>query len=488
MLENLQHIIASTRRFAIDEYFVLALLSVIVIVTFNRDLSNSSKHPRFTWILIGILSGFWVLYGNQLAAGEEVKLFYDSIIIDDKAVFFKRLILVTGIITLLHHRFFDYKIEGEFFIFLLGAIFGLFLVVMTTNLLVLFVALEFVSICSYLLVVMKKGKPNVESGIKYLLFGATSSAVMLYGMSWFYGITGSLNFADPAFNAALLDTPAWVIQVVGFMTLGGVLFKLSAAPFHAWTPDIYEATPTPVASFLSIAPKAAAVLVMTRIFEHLSVDFVPVLTVIILLSLTIGNFSALWQTNAKRMLGYSTIAQAGFILIGLLVNNTTGFQAAYFYVTAYVCITMGAFVLIDLIAQRTLNYELESMQGLGQFDVIISVASVILMMALVGFPPTIGFTSKLLIFSSLWDVYQFEGNAIYAVVLVFGLLNTAVSMVYYLKIPFYLIVKPRPHKMTWLYVGFWKYILVAFLAFVTIYLFILPENMIGWVNGFSFLK
>jgi NADH-quinone oxidoreductase subunit N len=486
MLENLQHIIASTRRFAIDEYFILVLLSVIIIVTFNPDLSNSSKHPRFTWLLIGVLGGFWFLYGKQLSDGEEVKLFYDSIIIDEKAVFFKRLILVTGIITLLHHRFFDYKIEGEFFIFLFGAIFGLFLVVMTTHFLVLFVALEFVSICSYLLVVMKKGKLNVESGIKYLLFGATSSAIMLYGMSWFYGLTGSLNFADPAFNVALSETPAWIVQVVGFMTLGGVLFKLSAAPFHAWTPDIYEATPTPIASFLSIAPKAAAVLVMTRVFENLSIDFVPMLTVVILLSLTIGNFSALWQTNAKRMLGYSTIAQAGFILIGLLVGNATGFQATFFYVTAYVCITMGAFVLIDLIAQRTLNYELESMQGLGQFDATISVVAVVLMMGLVGFPPTIGFTSKLLVFSSLWDAYQFNNNAVYAIVIFFGLLNTAVSMVYYLKIPFYLIVKPRPQKMTWLYVGFLKYVLAVALAFVTIYLFIFPENIINWVNGFEF--
>jgi NADH-quinone oxidoreductase subunit N len=186
------------------------------------------------------------------------------------------------------------------------------------------------------------------------------------------------------------------------------------------------------------------------------------------------------------MLGYSTIAQSGFILIGLLVGNATGFQATFFYVTAYVCITMGAFVLIDLIAQRTLNYELESMQGLGQFDAIISIVAVVLMMALVGFPPTIGFTSKLLVFSSLWDAYQFNNNAIYAIVMVFGLLNTAVSMVYYLKIPFYLIVKPRPQKTTWLYVGFLKYLLVVTLAFMTIYLFVFPESIINWVNGFAF--
>jgi NADH-quinone oxidoreductase subunit N len=147
---------------------------------------------------------------------------------------------------------------------------------------------------------------------------------------------------------------------------------------------------------------------------------------------------------------------------------------------------MGAFVLIDLIAQRTLNYELESMQGLGQFDATISVVAVVLMMGLVGFPPTIGFTSKLLVFSSLWDAYQFNNNAVYAIVIFFGLLNTAVSMVYYLKIPFYLIVKPRPQKMTWLYVGFLKYVLAVALAFVTIYLFIFPENIINWVNGFEF--
>ena len=486
MLETLQHIIESTQQFAVDEYFVLALLIIVVLVTFIPDLSNSSKHPRFTLLLVGILSGFWVLYGNQIPNNEEVAVFYDTIIIDNKAIFFKRLILVSGIIALLHHRFYGYKIEGEFFIFLLGSILGLFLTVMTTHLLVLFVALEFVSICSYLLVVMRKGKLNVESGIKYLLFGASSSAVMLYGMSWLYGLTGSLNFADPAFGAALVDSPVWIVQVVSFMMLGGVLFKLSAAPFHAWTPDVYEATPTPVISFLSVAPKAAAVLVIYRVTENLPVDFVPVLAVVIVLSLTIGNFSALWQTNVKRLLGYSTIAQAGFILIGLMVGKATGYEAAFFYITAYVSITMGAFVLVDLIAQRTLNYEMESMRGLGQFDVIISIASIVVMMALVGFPPTIGFTSKLLVFSALWDAYQFNENMVYVIVLLFGLLNTAVSMVYYLKVPYYLIVKPRPQKVTWLYVGFLKYVLVVALGIATVWFFVFPESIIGWMEGFTF--
>ncbi len=486
MLEALQHIITSTQQFALDEYFVLALLLIVVTVTFNPDLSNSSQHPRFTLILIGVLGIFWLLYGNQIEANEEVKLFYDAIIIDNKAVFFKRLILLSGIIALLHHRLYSYKIEGEFFIFLFGAILGLFLVVMTTHLLMLFVALEFVSICSYLLVVMKKGKLNVEAGIKYLLFGASSSAVMLYGMSWFYGLTGTLNFADPAFGTALLDTPAWVVQVMGLMMLGGVLFKLSAAPFHAWTPDVYEAAPTPIISFLSIAPKAAGVLVIYRISENLPIDFLPVLAVVVLLSLTIGNFSALWQTNVKRILGYSTIAQAGFILIGLMVGSATGFEAAFFYITAYVCITMGAFVLVDLIAQRTLDYELTSMQGLGQFDALISVSAVILMMALVGFPPTVGFTSKLLVFSALWDAYQFNSNAIYLIILVFGLLNTAISMAYYLKIPYFLIVKSRPPKTTWLYISFPKYILVIALAGATVWLFAFPEMIVGWMDGFTF--
>lgn len=485
MLEDLQHIIESTRQFALDEYFVLALLLVIVTVTFNTDLSTSSKHPKFTWLLIIVLGAFLILYGKQLK-GDEIRLFYGSIIIDNKAIFFKQLILLTGIITLLHHRLFDYKIEGEFFIFLLGTILGLFLLVMTTHLLVLFAAIEFVSICSYLLVVMKKGKPNVEAGIKYLLFGASSSAIMLYGMSWLYGMTGSLNFAEPAFAEALTENPAWVVQVVGFMTLGGLFFKLSAAPFHAWTPDIYEATPTPIVSFLSIAPKAAAVLAMTRFMEYLPINFVPVLTVIILFSLTIGNFSALWQTNVKRMLGYSTIAQAGFMLIGLLVANATGFQASFYYVATYVCITMGAFALVDLIAQRTLNYQLESMKGLGQHDVIISIASVVVMMALVGFPPTIGFTAKLLLFSALWDAYQLNDSAIFAIVMIFGLLNTAVSMVYYLKIPYFIIVQQRPQKVAWLYAGYKKYILVGVLAVAVIGLFVYPEIILNWIEDFRF--
>lgn len=484
MLQTIQHILKSTRQFAIDEYFLLMLLAVILLVTFNPDLSNSGKHPKFTWLIIVILGAFWIAYGKQLPDKESIRLFSDAVLIDNKAVFFKRLILLSAIITLLHHRFFEYSIEGEFFIFFLGAIFGLFLVVMTTHLLVLFVALEFVSICSYLLVVMKKEKLNVEAGIKYLLFGATSTAIMLYGMSWLYGMTGSLNFGEPAFGVALLKSPAWVVQVVAFMTLSGVFFKLSAAPFHAWTPDIYEATPTPIVSFLSIAPKAAAVVVMARFFGGLSVNFVPLIAAMVILSLTIGNFSALWQTNAKRLLGYSTIAHAGFMLIGLLSDNNTGFQATYFYVATYVCITMGAFVLIDLIAQRTLNFDIDAMRGLGQHDIVVAIASITLMMALVGFPPTIGFTAKLLVFSSLWDKYQFQDAPIFAFVVIIGLLNTAVSMVYYLKIPYYLIIKPRKQKATWLYVDFYKYVLVIVLAAVSVGLFFFPIAVSGLIEQF----
>lgn len=484
MLETLQHILQSASRFALDEAFLAVLLGIIFFVTFHPDLSNKAVHAKFTWVLIGILVIFWLLYGKQLGnKNDEVHLFHRTIIIDAKAIFFKRLVLISAIIMLLHQRVFSYKVEGEFFVFFFGSILALFLASMTTHLLLLYVALEFVSICSYLLVLLNKEKKNAEAGIKYLLFGAASSAVMLYGMSWLYGITGSLNFGTVEFGTALAKSPLWVVQVVGFMTIGGLLFKLSAAPFHVWTPDVYEATPTPVVSFLSIAPKAVGILVLIRILGRFTVDLSPLLSVIIVLSLTVGNFSALWQTNVKRMLGYSTIAHAGFLLVGVMAFTKSGQEATYFYIATYLVITMGAFMVIDLIAKRTLSFDLNEMKGLGQTDVLLTIIVMIFMAALVGFPPTVGFTAKLLIFSSLWDSYQIKESLPMLLVLVFGLLNMAVSIFYYLKIPYYMVIQKKPTYISWIYVSFFNYLLPVLFAAIVLYIFFAPTSLMQFING-----
>lgn len=483
MLEVLQHILQSASQFALDEAFMGVLIGIILFVTFHPDLANKAVHAKFTWALLFILALFWVLYGQQLNGNTEIHLFNHTVIIDSKAIFFKRLVLIAAIIMLLHQRFLGYKVDGEFFIFFFGSLLALFMASMTTHLLLLYVSLEFASITSYLMVLANKEKKNTEAGIKYLLFGAASSAVMLYGMSWLYGITGSLDFGTVEFGTALAKSPQWVVQVVGFMTIGGILFKLSAAPFHVWTPDVYEATPTPIVSFLSIAPKAVGILILIRILGRFTVDLSPLLSTIIVLSLTIGNFSALWQTNVKRMLGYSTIAHAGFLLIGVMSFTKSGYEASFFYLAIYLIITMGTFITIDVISKRTLSYDLNEMQGLGQNDVLLSIIVMVFMAALVGFPPTAGFTSKLLIFSSLWDSYQIKNSIPMLVVLIYGLLNMAVSIFYYMKVPYFMIIKKKTTYTSWIYVSIFNYLLPIVFAFAVLYIFFFPTVIMKYING-----
>lgn len=483
MLEKLTHILFSANVLLPDFLFGFSFLVIVGILAFSKKLDSENIYNFFNVLIISILISIGYVFYSYLGVKDQNleignSLFGELIYLDSKSIFFKLLITIAAIGVLLHVWIVGYKVMGEFYAIFVALILGLYIMTMTNNLLMLYVSIEMVSICSYILVVMNKGKANAEAGIKYLLFGATSSAVMLYGISLLYGMTGTLNFVGQEFTAFLGQNPVWTANVAIFMTIGGLLFKLSAAPFHSWTPDVYEATPTPVVAFLSIAPKAAVVLVLIRLFSSLSIDFKLITAVIILASLTIGNFSALWQSNTKRMLGYSTIAHAGFMLVGLLATNSLGLNAAIFYVTTYLFITLAAFLLVDLLALKTESYELESLKGLGQENIFLGLAAVTIMVALVGLPPTVGFTAKLLIFTALWEAYQSGGNSIFLIILLFGLLNTAISIFYYLKIPFYMIFKEAKIGVKFYHVGILRKAFLLFFLCVIIYLFFSPAKLL----------
>ena len=487
MLEKLTHIFFSTRVLLPDLLFGLVFLVVVAAISFSKKLDIESIYYLFNALIISVLISigfvfylFLGFFGQYFEPGRS--LFGELIYLDNKSVFFKLLITTASVAVLLHVWIVGYKVVGEFYAIFVALVFGLFIMTMTTHLLMLYVSIEMVSICSYILVIINKGKPNAEAGIKYLLFGATSSAVMLYGISLLYGMTGTLNFVAPEFASFLVQNPVWVANVAIFMTIGGLLFKLSAVPFHSWTPDVYEATPTPVVAFLSIAPKAAVLMVLIRLYSSLRIDFSLTTAVIILASITIGNLSALWQTNTKRMLGYSTIAHAGFMLVGLLATNSFGVQATIFYITTYLFITLAAFLLVDLLALKTESYELESLKGLGQENIFFGLAAVIIMVALVGLPPTVGFTAKLLIFTALWEGYQTSGSSILLIVLLFGLINTAISIFYYLKIPFYMIFKEAKIGVKFYHVGLLRNAFLLLFLFFIIYLFLNPDKLMRMIG------
>ena len=389
----------------------------------------------------------------------------------------------------------------EWYSLLVAMTLGLFLMSISVNMLSIYLSIELVSICSYLLTALTASRKASEGGIKYLLFGAISSAIMLYGMSLLYGMTGTLDLTADAFGMELAQQEAPVAAVALLLTLAGLLFKLAGVPFHIWTPDAYEAAPVPVAAFFSVAPKAAAVLVLMRVVTALPAESVlgdttaavlqTPLAVLALAGILIGNLSALWQTDAKRMLAYSTIAHAGFLLVGVVALTDAGFEAVLFYAGTYVFISLAAFFLLDLLARSHGRYgtaeplAIKNFAGLGAKQPLLSVAVVVVMLALTGLPPTVGFTAKLLSFSALYDAWQQTGNAWLLALFAVGLLNALISLAYYLKIPFLLFFRPVPANLeqqptvplpkvaVWLAVG---------LIIPVILLFLKPDLLLQFIS------
>ncbi len=437
MQEHLDHILSGSVALRSEGILALWIFLITVSVAFSKK-SESSRN------LIGWLSIIGVLFtgvSTCLADNFRETLFFGLIHIDPLSQYSELIILLSALIILIHTKLLKYDFEGEAYLLLFGILLGLFLLVKSSHFLSFFIALEFVSLCSYMLVAFRKKSENLEAGIKYLLFGATSTAIMLYGISLVYGLTGKLDFESVFPIISSQHIPSVYVETVLALVLAGPLFKLSAAPFHIWAPDVYEATPTPLISFLAIAPKIGGIVAVYRILTAFPGDHSMLLGSVILLSVLIGNFAALTQKDSKRMMGYSGIAQAGFMLIGLLGLTHTGIQASVFYVTIYIFISAGTFFLLDMISRQTSSYSFESMAGLSQRYVFFGIIGLVFMIALTGLPPTSGFTAKFLVFSTLWEQYVNGGQPILIWVLVFGLLNTAVSIYYYFRIPYFMFVK-----------------------------------------------
>ena len=439
MSEILQHIWESTQSLAVEGIVALAITLITLLISFAP---RNSKSQKIAWS-ITLLAFLSCLFCTFLGNISDQSYFFDLLRPDPVSRFGSLLVFISGIIILLHIRLMKYNFDAEAYLLILGISVGIVLLLKSSHFLSFFISLEFISICSYLLVAFEKGSKNLEAGIKYLIFGATATAIMLYGISLLYGLTGNLDFASVNESLRLSQLQESRLQIVLALVLAGPLFKLAAAPFHIWAPDVYEATPTPFISFLAIAPKVGGLIAVYRVLSLSAMDNSALLGSVILLSILIGNFSALTQTDSKRMMGYSGIAQAGFILIGLLGLSHSGIQASAFYLGAYVFISTGAFYLLDMISRQTGSYSFESMAGLSQRYVMFGIIGLIFMVGLTGLPPTSGFTAKFLVFSQLWEQYASGGQKILIWVLVFGLINTAISIYYYFRIPYQMFVK-RP--------------------------------------------
>jgi NADH-quinone oxidoreductase subunit N len=382
---------------------------------------------------------------DRLQQGGEV--FGGALVVDGITQFFRVVFLLVAALVLLlslDRKWGEH--EGEYYALLVFAVLGMTLMAGAVELVTIYVALELTSISLYILAAFDFRRRSIEAGLKYFLFGAFSSALLLYGLSLVYGFTGTTTLAGIARAITLAGGLPGILQPAGSGLLLGLIFlvagfgfKLALVPFHAWTPDVYEGAPTPITAFISTGSKAASFVVVLRVFlvglggaagnpaKGEWGGWAGLLAVLAVVTFTLGNLMALQQKNVKRLLAYSSIAHAGYMLIGILLNSRAGTQALFYYLAAYILTNVGAFATIVAVSRAVGGEELKDFAGLSKRNLPLAGALTVLFLSLGGLPPLAGFFAKFWLF---WATFE-QGLVWLAVA---ALINTIVAFYYYLRV------------------------------------------------------
>ena len=409
----------------------ISLLAVALMVILF-DLFIGRKRVLGWVSAVGLLLPFVftiTLWGTNDTA------FGGALVVDQFSLFFKLFFLVTTALVIFSSINYSRKFapfRGEFYALLLLATTGMMLLASTRELISIFVALELTGIPLYVLAGFLRTDKSSEAGLKYLLLGAIASAVLLYGMAMVFGLTGTTYLGSIAAAVSadgLVGNAGLLMGIV--LLVAGFGFKLATVPFQMWVPDVYEGAPTPITAYLSVASKAAGFAVVVRIFYEAlgpaSVDWGMIFAVLAAITMTLGNVVALAQTNIKRLLGYSSIAHAGYLMIGLAAATSTGSSAVLFYLACYAVMNMGAVIAIIAISNRIGSDEIADYSGMAKRSPLLAAALALCLISLTGIPPTAGFMAKLYIFNA-----GIDANLIWLVIV--GVLNAVIAAYYYLRI------------------------------------------------------
>jgi NADH-quinone oxidoreductase subunit N len=479
----LNQISESVGIFSPEIFLIFIILGVVVLTMRWRKVPIEVSNPWFYWLLMGLLG---LVFRRMLAQQylPDQSLFDNMLVLDGLGIFLKSLVLLSAIVMLLHGYLLRWVFPLPFFILFLGLLVGLCVLVSSVHLLMIYVAIELVSLMSYLAVGLDKQRQSAEAALKYAIFGSIASAIMLYGMSWLYGITGTLHINHPDFSRILLqeNSQTLALWIALSFTLAGFLFKMAASPFHFWAPDVYQTAPTPLVSFFSVAPKLAGLALVARLAERSPSQIQILIAVVALLTLTVGNFSALRQTNIKRLLAYSAVAQSGFLLVGVVALGALGIKAMLFYALIYLFMSMLVFYLTDLWTDE--NGEINQLRGWGIQRPWVGILWLLGLLALAGLPPTAGFMGKLLLFSGLWDAYLQAQSPWVLGLFGWGILQTVVALFYYLKIPFVLFFKSASSPTSPPEISFSQWVLLGSLSLPLLIFFFYPNGVIQWISSF----
>jgi len=433
----------------LHKFYPEIILTAAFLLAIIGDLGFSRIRGGLTFSVAALGLALAFAAGIPLFGMPTGTLFFGVIAIDPLAAFFKCFLILTSFLVLLAtpgSRELSQRPLGEFYMLLLGVTLSMVLLASSVDLLMIYLSLEMVSIGSYIMVgYLKNDRQSNEASLKYLLFGTVASGSMLYGMTLLYGLTGSTKLAVirevlAAEFSAGGNSPMLLIATV--LMIAGFGFKTAAVPFHFWCPDAYTGAPTPVTAFLSVAPKAAGFAILVRFFfTTLSnpsedpgfwtpfsfIDWRILIIIISVMTMTLGNIAALRQDNMKRLLAYSSIAHAGYILMGAVVLTSQGIQSILIYLITYLFMNLGAFLVVIEIFNRTGSFDLKNYRGFYRRSPFLTISMTVFMLSLMGIPPFAGFFGKLYVFGAAVNT----NLAWFAVV---GALNSVVAVYYYTRV------------------------------------------------------
>jgi NADH-quinone oxidoreductase subunit N len=432
----------SLSRFWPEMALTGALLLVVLVDCAHAAWKNTVMRVL---TLAGLAGSLALCLGLRGFAGE---IWSGMMVVDPLGLFFKALLIGASLLVALAFTFRNSRElhgqgQGEFYALLLAVTLSNLLMAGANDLAMLYLALEMVSITSYVMVAYMKGdRMSNEASLKYILFGAASTGAMLYGLSLLYGIAGTTSL--PAIReflaAGMTDGTRMTMYLVALLVFAGFGFKTATVPFHFWCPDVYQGAPTPVTAFLSVAPKAAGFAILTRFFFSGlatagadawdltgSIDWPWLLMLVSALTMTVGNVAALTQTNLKRLLAYSSIAHAGYVMLGVVALSANGARGMIVYLLAYLVMNLGAFLVVTLVHHQDGTFDLRDYPGLYRRAPLLTVSMAIFLLSLMGIPPLVGFMGKLYVFAAVIE----KGYVLLATV---AAVNAAIAAYYYARI------------------------------------------------------
>ncbi len=444
---EIQSIIGTLRfgaGYFIPELYLSALFMVLIIL--DLVLGGRKNRTLAAATIIGLLGSFYFIF--QQHALPDAEVFFGMYALDRFGIFFKYFFVLTGILSVVISME-DEQLNGqdagvgEYYALIVAMVVGMMMMASSTDLLMMFLAMELVGLSAYVLTgYLKNDQRSSEAALKYLVYGAVSSGMLLYGFSLIYGLTAQTNISKICMELTQHGYDPLVMILATLLVMAGLGYKMGAVPFHFWSPDVYEGAPTPITAYLSTGSKAAGFALLMRIFfvavphvsegveDMLSIDWLTIMMIISAASMIYGNVVAIWQKNVKRLLAYSSIAHAGYLLLGIITMDKIGTQAVLVYLAGYLLMNIGAFYVVVLISNKTGSENLDDYKGLGRKMPLAGAALTVFLISLVGLPPTFGFIGKLMIFSALIG----KGDLFMWLALV-GILTSVISLYYYMYIP-----------------------------------------------------